>query len=93
MQSYRVVFDYEPKLVDHLPLKVGETVLVLEKERSATPTSSLGDGEGGRDELWKGKVGDAVGWFPARHVQHIPLEELDLSDDEREEAIKQSEYH
>lgn len=86
--------DYKPSLVDHLPLKTGETLVVLERERegSATPTSSLGEAEGRGDELWKGRIGDAVGWFPARNVERVPLDEMNLSEDEREEAVKQSKH-
>ena len=94
-QTYRVVMDYEPLLGEHLPLKKGEAVIVLERERegSATPTSSLGEAEGGRDEMWKGKIGDAVGWFPAKNVEQVPLDDMNLSEDERDEAVKQSEHH
>ena len=92
-----MVIDYEPLLGEHLPLKKGETVIVLEREKeregSASPTSNLGEAEGARDEMWKGKIGDAVGWFPAKNVEQVPLDEMNLSEDEREEAVKQSEHH
>ena len=94
--SYRVVMDYEPLLGEHLPLKMGETVIVLERERegSATPTSSQGEAADGRqDEMWKGRIGDTEGWFPAKNVEPIPLEEMNLSDEEREKAAKESEHH
>lgn len=94
--TYRVVMDYEPVLGEYLPLKKGETVIVLERERegSATPTSSQGEAaEGRQDEMWKGRVGDVEGWFPARNVERVPLEEMNLSDEEREKAAKESEHH
>ena len=80
VDKYRVNTNYEAVKEGELSLKVGDIVTVLEQ--------TSGDAED--DIFWKVCCREAVGLFPANHMELIPINEGNLSEDELEDAIKKS---
>ena len=85
-QQYRVIENHSPTDDGELLLVEGDIVRVVEMSEVKLP------GKGTEGEMWKGIVGEREGWFPPGKVEPVPLQELNLSNEERMETMKQSKW-